>query len=35
VDTARRSGAIPLGGVWAEPGGNAVVFCLFGVLFEQ
>jgi len=35
VDTARQSGTISLGGEWAEPGGNADVLCLFGVLFEQ
>ena len=32
MGTARRSGAISPGGVWAGPGGNAVVLTL-GVLF--
>jgi len=32
VNTARRSGAISPGGVWAGPGGNAVALA-FGVLF--
>jgi len=32
VSTARRYGAILPGGVWAGPGGNAVVLAL-GVLF--
>jgi len=32
VDTARRSGAVLPGGVWAEPGENAVVLCFLVVV---
>ena len=33
--TARRSGTVSLGGMWAEPGRNAAILCLLDVLFEQ
>ena len=35
VGTARRSGTVLPGGVWAEPGENAVVLCFLGVLFSN